>query len=369
LSSPERQREPGDSDGRGGKSPRVGSPARPSDCAEVRAKQRTRVAIVRLDALGDTLLSTPAIDYLQREVGPSNVLVLVSPGMGRIFGDAIPFQEVPPGEAEAQIAARLDEFAPDIVFVFSEKKRALRAAHLSKAPQKIGFDPGWSQPIRSLEVKRFLTMRFPIVNSLDSASRYHEVERYCRLVGKGLSHKFINGAGLRLFSLGERPASPSPDAPLGFQWTRKWLHGNWAETLLPALLNSTPLDTTIFVAPEERDWAMGLIPQERHGCVASHTDLVDYARAVAGCRYLVSIDTGAVHIAAAVGTPVVDVFPESGAQHTVPRWRPWMVPHQVVLKPALIAGQAELLHRLDQGREAMESVLEWRRSVSAAAAR
>ena len=333
------------------------------------AERRPRVAIVRLDALGDTLLSTPAIDYLQREVGPSNVLVLVSPGLGRIFGETIPFREVSPTASEAQIAALLDEFAPDLVFVFSEKKRALRAAHLSKAAQKIGFDPGWSQPIRSLEVKRFLTMRFPIVNSLDSTSRYHEVERYCRLVGKGLSHKFINGGALRLFSLSERPAEGPRDGPVGFQWTRKWLQDGWPEATLPALLESLPQDTTVFVAPEEREWALSLIPEGRQSRLTSHADLVDYARAVSGCRYLVSIDTGAVHIAAAVGTPVVDVFPESGAQHTVPRWRPWMVPHQVVLKPASSAGQTELLQRLGRGREAMESVLEWRRGVGATATR
>lgn len=323
-----------------------------------------RVAIVRLDALGDTLLSTPAIDYLQREVRPENVLVLVSPGLGRIFGDIIPFREVDPAMTEIQIAALIDEFVPDIVFVFSEKKRALRAAHLSKARQKIGFDPGWSQPIRSLEVKRFLTMRFPIVNSLDSASRYHEVERYCRLVGKGLAHKFINGAGLRLFAMSERPVLAGPEAPPGFQWARKWLQGGWPEELLPAILQTLPAETRVFVAPNERDWALSLIPSDRQDKVVCLPDLVEYGRAVATCRYLLSIDTGAVHVAAAVGTPVVDVFPEAGAKHTVPRWRPWMVPHQVVLKPLLEAGQSELLSRLARGQERMESVLEWRRARS-----
>ena len=61
--------------------------------------------------------------------------------------------------------------------------------------------------------------------------------------------------------------------------------------------------------------------------------MTDYAGEVASCSYLISIDTGAVHVAAAMGVPVVDVFPQEGAHHTVPRWRPWMTPHRVVLKP------------------------------------
>jgi ADP-heptose:LPS heptosyltransferase len=323
----------------------------------------TRVAILRLDALGDTLLSTPAIDYLQREVGPKNVLVLVSPGMGAIFGDVIPSREVPPEASEAEIASILDEFGADLVFVFSEKKRALRAAHASKAAQRIGFDPGWSQPIRSLEVKRFLTMRFPIINSLDSASRYHEVERYTRLVGKGLSHKFINGGGLRIFPLPapERICPARFEAHAGFQWTRKWLQGGWPESTLSILLETMPADTVVFVAPEEKEWALSLIPEARRERVVCQPDLLAYAQTVAGCRYLLSIDTGAVHVAAAVGTPVVDVFPEAGAQHTVPRWRPWMVAHQVVLKPAPEVGPSELVARVEAGLQAMERVLEWSR--------
>ena len=314
--------------------------------------------MIRLDALGDTLLSTPAIDFLRQEVGAENILVLVSPGLSEIFGAVIASVEISPETNEQAIADHIDAFEADIVFVFSEKKRALRAAHLSKAPQKIGFDPGWSQPIRSLEVKRFLTLRFPIVNSLDSNSRYHEVERYCRLVSRGLSHKFLNGAGLRLFALGERPQRPPGLSRIGFQWTKKWLLGGWSEAALLEVLESLPADTQIFVAPNEKEWAQGLLPEARLSHLTCVGGLLDYAREIAGCRYLVTIDTGAVHIAAAVGTPVIDVFPEAKAQHTVPRWRPWMVPHQVVLNPESREA-SQLLKRLSKARTAMEEVLEW----------
>ena len=319
--------------------------------------------MVRLDALGDTLLSTPAIEHLQERVGAENLLILVSPGMGEVFGEVIPHVEVAPSLTEPEIAALVDDFGADIVFVFSEKKRALRAAHLSKASQKIGFDPGWSQPIRSLEVKRFLTMRFPIINSLDSNSRYHEVERYCRLVGKGLSHKFINGAGLRLFPWGPAGTRGQQPTVIGFQWTKKWLQGGWSEEILLKILQTLPEDTTIFVAPAEKDWAESLLPESRRERLSCCPTLLGYAQEIAKCRYLLTIDTGAVHIASAVGTPVVDVFPEEKAQHTVPRWRPWMIPHQVVLKPSNSQEEAELLRRIAVAVERLEKVLEWKQGL------
>ena len=158
-----------------------------------------RVAVVRLDALGDTLLSTPAIDVLCRELGSENVLVIASPGLGVIFGEQPFYAEISPEQPDEAIASAIDEFGADTVYVFSEKRRALRGAYLSKAEQRIGFDPGWTQPLRSFEIRRYLTVRFPIVNTLDSSSRYHEVERYCRLVGKGLPKKSVNGGRLRFF--------------------------------------------------------------------------------------------------------------------------------------------------------------------------
>lgn len=321
--------------------------------------KKERVAVVRLDALGDTLLSTPAIEVLCREYGAENVLILTSPGLGSIFGEKPAHREIGPEEGEARIAEAIDEFGAHKVYTFSEKRRALRGSYLSSAKERIGFDPGWTQPLRSLEVKRYLTLRFPIVNSLDSSSRYHEVERYCRLVAKGLSKKSINGGRLRFFSL-ERPEIRSRLAgPVGFQWASKWLQGGWPEDLLLALVESLPGTARIFVPPGEEARARDLLSSSRAESLVCCASLTDYARALADCQHLLSIDTGAVHVAAAMGVPVVDVFPEDGAHHTVPRWRPWMTPHQVVLKPNYSAPEdvTKLVERVSKAQCELGEIL------------
>ncbi|HEX3463497.1 MAG TPA: glycosyltransferase family 9 protein [Candidatus Elarobacter sp.] len=58
--------------------------------------------------------------------------------------------------------------------------------------------------------------------------------------------------------------------------------------------------------------------------LAGETNFTTLARVIAGADALVVGNTGAAHVAAAVGTPVVSLFPP-----TIPavRFRPWMVPH------------------------------------------
>ncbi len=58
--------------------------------------------------------------------------------------------------------------------------------------------------------------------------------------------------------------------------------------------------------------------------LAGETGFETLARVIADARAIVVGNTGAAHVAAAVGTPVVSLFPP-----TIPaaRFRPWMVPH------------------------------------------
>ena len=55
------------------------------------------------------------------------------------------------------------------------------------------------------------------------------------------------------------------------------------------------------------------------------SSLPAFAAVLARASLLVSNNTGAVHVAAAVGTPVVDLYALTNPQHT-----PWHVPHRVL---------------------------------------
>jgi ADP-heptose:LPS heptosyltransferase len=65
------------------------------------------------------------------------------------------------------------------------------------------------------------------------------------------------------------------------------------------------------------------------------TDFPGLAGVIAGADAIVVGNTGPAHLAAAVGTPVVSLFAP-----TVPavRWRPWMVPHELLYMDVPCAG-------------------------------
>lgn len=65
------------------------------------------------------------------------------------------------------------------------------------------------------------------------------------------------------------------------------------------------------------------------------TDFAELAEVVAHAAVIVVGNTGPAHLAAAVGTPVVSLFAP-----TVPteRWRPWMVPHELLFVDVPCAG-------------------------------
>jgi ADP-heptose:LPS heptosyltransferase len=59
--------------------------------------------------------------------------------------------------------------------------------------------------------------------------------------------------------------------------------------------------------------------------LAGRLDVAELAALLARAPLLVSNNTGPVHLAAAVGTPVVDLYALTNPQHT-----PWRVPHRVL---------------------------------------
>ena len=125
-------------------------------------------------------------------------------------------------------------------------------------------------------------------------------------------------------------------APGGFihvHPTSRWLFKAWTDASNAQLLQLLARDghrIVLTAAPDPREKAIvGRILAEAQVPVTDLSGLLtlrDLAALAARARLFIGVDSAPMHIAAAMGTPVVALFGPSGERE----WGPWRVPHRVV---------------------------------------
>ncbi|MDB5028365.1 MAG: hypothetical protein JWO66_2054, partial [Candidatus Eremiobacteraeota bacterium] len=65
-----------------------------------------------------------------------------------------------------------------------------------------------------------------------------------------------------------------------------------------------------------------------------------WVEALGRASVVVSVDTGAAHVAGMLGARVVDVFPDAGFEPQVRRWRPWASPYHAFRASEVDGGQS-----------------------------
>jgi heptosyltransferase-3 len=115
--------------------------------------------------------------------------------------------------------------------------------------------------------------------------------------------------------------------------TSRWLFKAWTDECNAELLQRLCTDGHRIVltgAPNAREQAIVKRILERADVpltdLSGQLSLREMGALAARARLFVGVDSAPMHIAAAMGTPVVALFGPSGDRE----WGPWMVPHRVV---------------------------------------
>ena len=115
--------------------------------------------------------------------------------------------------------------------------------------------------------------------------------------------------------------------------TSRWLFKAWTDTANAQLLRRLSADghrLVITAAPDAREKAIVARILAEAGVpvtdFSGQLTLKELAALVARARLYFGVDSAPMHMAAAVGTPVVAIFGPSGEKE----WGPWRVPHRVV---------------------------------------
>jgi ADP-heptose:LPS heptosyltransferase len=293
----------------------------------------TRVLAVRLDNIGDVLLGGPAVralaagaDEVVHLCGPAGrPAAALLPGVDRVVTFAAPWILAEPGPVDGTavdaLVATVADLRVDEAVIFTSFHQSplplallLRLAGVARIAAVSEDYPGSLLDVRHRvdddihEVTRSLSLAAAAGHPLpadDDGRLRVEVP-----AGAGASV----AAGLPAGAVVVHPGCSVP--------ARTWSPDGFAE--LVGLLGAEGRPVVVTGGEAERALA-GRVAAGHPAAIdlAGRLDLAGLAAVLRGAAVVVTGNTGPAHLAAAVGTPVVSLFPP-----TVPavRWRPWGVP-------------------------------------------
>lgn len=282
--------------------------------------------------MGDTVLTYPAVQGLKTLFPQSHLAILVQSHLIDLWktfpyvNEIIPFQKKE-GLAsfweDLNLSESLKERKFDLAIILPRSFRSAFQIYMARIPIRIGYqDEG-----RSF----FLTHRIPRTEEVLKAHRIHYYQKLIDPIGKveyfpspqiflreeerGWAEQQVKDLGL----LDGRPLiGVNPGATYGlakcwptvrFGELGKRLSQKWKATIL------------LFGKEEERSIVAEILkPLGNKGIdLTGKTLLLQLAALLERCHLLITNDTGTMHVAAAVGTPVVALFGSTDPLITGPR--------------------------------------------------
>ncbi len=303
------------------------------------------VLCVRLDSMGDVLMTTPAIRAL-KETSPDRRITLLTSPAGAAAARLVPeidslieFQapwmkasHSNPG-ADVSLVRRLEAGRFDAAVVFTVYSQSalpaayvcflaqipLRLAHCRENPYQLLSD--WvKEPEPDRVLRHEVRRQLDLVAAVGCATRTEQLSfavpaRSIDRIGRTLARLHLE-AGKPLVI-----AHPGASAP-----SRRYEPRQFARAM-DLLKERIDCELVFTGDPSESELVEELRAAMHCGShsLAGRLTLEEFGALLSRADLLVSNNTGPVHVSAAVGTPVVDLYALTNPQHT-----PWNVEHRVL---------------------------------------
>ncbi len=291
--------------------------------------------------VGDTILTYPTVQALKNLYPKSHLTILVPNHLVDLWktfpfvDEIIPFIKkggISSIWEDLNLSESLKERKFDLALILPRSFRSALHIFAARIPIRIGYKGEG----RSL----FLTHRIPRTQEVLCVHRVHYYRRLMEPLGKlepippprlFLREEDRGWAEKRLEELGLLDGRPligiNPGAAYGL--AKCWYPDRFAE-LGRRLSEKRKATVLIFGRKKEQDIANEILESLGSGGVdfTGETHLLQLAALLERCRLLVTNDTGTMHVASAIGTPVVAIFGSTDPVTT----GPWGDGHVVVKK-------------------------------------
>lgn len=316
--------------------------------------RQKKIIVIRLDALGDLILSVPFMANLKKAYPDTEITAVVrryTAGVlkGNPSVDRIMIWPEKGGFLEKlKFAIKLRKENADAVISLSPVTKSIMLAAFAGGRNSISY-VYTGRPLTNAFAKAVLGKcgEIDVAGTLEKGEKVpHEVlQTFSILEMMGI--KDIEEFPAEIFpdkdSLDAAEKETGNDRYIGFHMSPKWLTCGWSEEALAGAIEKCVKDNVGFKAMltygggDEKKIAenVGGILAERRIDFLSKGGLSfsDWAAFVSRCSSFVSTDTGALHCAAALGIPVLGVYEPSTFEHCSAQWAPWKTSCEILKKP------------------------------------
>ena len=322
-------------------------------------KDKKNILVIRNDRFGEFLLNIPAIRALKEKFPDSKIILAVDPYVKELamhipcVDEVIIWKNGKHSLVDVFKFSRiLKKKAIDIAFVMNPSKDSNIAIRLAGIPERIGYSHKWD----------FLLTRK--MEDLKHAGQKHEIEYnldLVKLVGAETKNKKLTlNLGETVLQAGAvNVYSPGLSYVAIHPWTsdpiKQWPVECFRELAL-RLAKEMDFDIVIVGGKNElsRSDNFNYLNSRIHN-LTGKTTLLQLAAILKNSKLLISADSGPVHLACSVGTPVIALFRNDMPGKGAKRWGPWGANSIVIEKKSLSDISVE---------EVLNKVKEWKNSSS-----
>lgn len=287
--------------------------------------------------VGDAIMSIPALKALRARWADAEIVVLARPWVGALyqgqgFADRVlVFDSDPRGRERFNgqpAASSLSEERFDVALLFPNSFASAWLSWRAGIPERIGY----ARDGRTM----LLTKAIPVPRAGELPA--HESYYYLELLRRAEWVKSLNTADATEIRLRIEPgaiaSAQSKLSAAGARFGKPWLafapgaaYGSakcWPadrfSELADRLIAEFDADVILFGTASERDIAERIAARMRHRPVnlAGQTPIGELPALFAACRLFIGNDSGAMHVAAASGLPVVAIFGSTDPEGTAP---------------------------------------------------
>jgi len=275
------------------------------------------ILVIRTDRFGEFLLNIPAIRAL-KELYPQakltlavNLIVYELAGLVECVDQVVVWEQI-------KKYLRKNKF--DLAVILNPTKEAHMASFLAGIPMRLGYDRKWGFLLtHKIKDTKHLGDRHEVECNLELVNLIGAHTQNKSFLIKSSESYFPEFAGKKIIAMHPFTSDPVKQWPAErFKvLAQRIKHELKLEVIIIGLsLTNSNIDRSIID-------------------MTNKTTLVELAALLKRCSLLISGDSGPVHLAAAVGTPVIALFRNDLPGKTARRWGPWGDGHRVIEKNSL----------------------------------